>query len=67
MAKKATPTRPEGWKFAGRCGDFHSWHAGKNDYRVTDGAQGEVVATRSQFGDAFSKATHLWECRKAGL
>jgi hypothetical protein len=67
MAKKAIPTRPEGWKFAGSTGDFHSWHAGKNDYRITDGAHGEVVATRNQFGLAFHEAARLWECRKAGL
>ncbi|MEY5098206.1 MAG: hypothetical protein RJA36_925 [Pseudomonadota bacterium] len=67
MAKKTTPTRTEGWKFAGACGDFHVWHAGKNDYRITDGANGEVVATRDQFGLAHSKARHLSDCRKAGL
>lgn len=49
-------SRPEGWKFAGRAGDFHVWHAGKNDYRITDGAAGDVIATRTQFGLAHERA-----------
>lgn len=54
--KKLAPTRTEGWKFAGAAGKFTVWHAGKNDYRVTDGAQGEVVAHRQQFGLAHAFA-----------
>lgn len=59
MAKQPIPARAEGWKFAGRNGKYHVWHAGKNDYRVTDGAQGETVATRDQFGLAHAEASRL--------
>lgn len=59
-------TRPEGWKFAGRAGDFNVWHAGKNDYRVTDGAQGEVIGQRDQFGLAWQFAMRQDGLRKSG-
>lgn len=63
--KKPIPTRTDGWKFAGRAGDFNIWHAGKNDYRITDGAQGEVVDQRQQFGLAHARARHLDDARKS--
>lgn len=57
MAKKPTPTHPQGWKFAGACGDHIVWHAGKNDYRITfDGA---IYGICEQFGLAHAKARHL--------
>jgi hypothetical protein len=59
MAKKQIPMRAEGWKFAGRSGAFHVWHAGKNDYRITKGAIGEVVAKKDQFGLAHAEARRL--------
>jgi hypothetical protein len=64
MAKKI-PQRAEGWKFAGAAGHFTVWHAGKNDYRITDGADGEVIATRQQFGEAHSFARHRSDCARA--
>ncbi|WP_175660558.1 hypothetical protein [Burkholderia ambifaria] len=60
-AKKEIPQRAEGWRFAGAAGRFTVWHAGKNDYRVTDGAQGEVVGTRDQFGLAHALASRLYD------
>lgn len=57
MAKKI-PQRAEGWKFAGAAGRFAVWHAGKNDYRITDGHDGEVIANREQFGLAHAFARH---------
>ena len=60
MAKKQIPARAEGWKFNGRAGIFHVWHAGKNDYRVTAGAAGAVIATRDQFGLAYSYASRQY-------
>ena len=65
MAKKI-PQRAEGWKFAGAAGRFTVWHAGKNDYRVTDGADGEVIASRQQFGEAYSFASHRYDVARAG-
>lgn len=63
MAKaNSIPNRPEGWKFAGRAGAFHVWHAGKNDYRITDGAKGEVIAHRDQFGLAHAYARFAHDC-----
>ncbi|KWC67219.1 hypothetical protein [Burkholderia ubonensis] len=58
---KEIPQRVEGWRFAGAAGRFTVWHAGKNDYRVTDGAQGEVVGTRDQFGLAHALARRLYD------
>lgn len=52
MAKRTVPTHPQGWKYAGGCGAFSSWHVGKNDYRVTD-PSGKVIRGFEQFGDAF--------------
>jgi hypothetical protein len=43
MAKQI-PQRAEGWKFAGAAGRFAVWHAGKNDYRITVGHDGAVIA-----------------------
>ena len=63
-AKKPLPSRPEGWKFAGSIGVFHVWHAGKMDYRVTDGADGEVLAHRSQLGLAHDYARYAYDCAK---
>jgi len=63
-AKKPLPTRPEGWAYAGRAGVFHVWHAGKNDYRITEGAQGEVIAHRDQFGLAHAYARFAHDCAK---
>ncbi|KVA01030.1 hypothetical protein WI40_00610 [Burkholderia ubonensis] len=60
-AKKEIPQRAEGWRFAGAAGRFTVWHAGKSDYRVTDGAQGEVVGTRDQFGLAHALARRLYD------
>jgi hypothetical protein len=60
MAKQI-PQRAEGWKFAGAAGRFTVWHAGKNDYRITDGAQGEVIAQRQQLGLAHSFASHSYD------
>lgn len=58
---KEIPQRVEGWRFAGAAGRFTVWHAGKNDYRVTDGAQGEVVGNRDQFGLAHALAGRLYD------
>ncbi|MBR7996741.1 hypothetical protein KDX08_30270 [Burkholderia cenocepacia] len=57
----AIPQRAEGWRFSGAAGRFTVWHAGKNDYRVTDSAQGEVVGTRDQFGLAHALARRLYD------
>ena len=54
---KPVPVHPEGWKFAGACGDHLVWHVGKNDYRIT--YQGDVCATAEQFGRAHAKARQL--------
>lgn len=59
MARKV-PQHPEGWKFKGSAGRFTVWHAGKNDYRVTEGAEGPVIATRDQFGSAYAYASHQY-------
>ena len=56
IMKKQIPTRAEGWKYAGAAGRFTVWHAGKCDYRITDGIEGEVIAARQQFGQAHSFA-----------
>lgn len=61
---KQTPQRAEGWKFAGRAGAFHVWHVGKNDYRISNGPQGEVVAHRKQFGLAHAYARWASDCAK---
>lgn len=66
MSRLTIPTRPEGWKFAGRAGDFHVWHAGKNDYRITDGATGDPIERRDQYGLAWSSACRKDDARKAG-
>ncbi|MGU7882137.1 hypothetical protein ACV22Y_19965 [Burkholderia sp. AW50-3] len=58
---KEIPQRAEGWRFAGAAGRFTVWHAGKNDYRVTDGAQGEVVGSRDQFGLAHALASRRYD------
>ncbi|WP_146230197.1 hypothetical protein [Burkholderia vietnamiensis] len=58
---KEIPQRAEGWRFAGAAGRFTVWHAGKNDYRVTDGAQGEIVGNRDQFGLAHALASRLYD------
>ena len=65
MAKRPVPVRPEGWKFAGRAGDFHVWHAGKNDYRITDGAQGGVLAAREHFGLAHEFVRRQYDLRRS--
>jgi hypothetical protein len=57
MTKRLIPTHPEGWKFAGSCGDHIVWHAGKNDYRITYG--GDVYGTAEQLGIAHAKARQL--------
>lgn len=57
MTKRAMPVHPQGWKFAGSCGDHIVWHAGKNDYRITYG--GDVYGTADQFGIAHAKARQL--------
>ena len=44
------------WINKGRVGQFNVWHAGKNHYVVTDGADGPVIAERTQFGSAFTLA-----------
>lgn len=67
MKKATIPTHPEGWKFAGACGDHIVWHAGKNDYRIT--YEGDVYGTSEQFGLAHAKARRLeaewqWEMRQ---
>lgn len=59
------PQHPQGWKFAGRAGEFIVWHAGKNDYRVTRGAAPQVIAQREQFGEAHTCARRLWDTCKA--
>lgn len=53
---KQIPQRVEGWKFAGGAGKYTVWHAGKNDYRITNGADGEVIAQRDLFGLAHAFA-----------
>ncbi|WGS44257.1 hypothetical protein LFL97_27030 [Burkholderia sp. JSH-S8] len=64
---KAIPQRAEGWRFAGSAGRFHVWHAGKNDYRLTDGAQGPVTRTSDQFGIAYACATRLYDLDRLGI
>jgi len=46
------------WKHKGSDGRFHVWHAGKNLYYVTDGKDGIIVNCCTQFGTAFSSASH---------
>jgi len=55
MAKQILQ-RAEGWKFAGANGKWTVWHAGKNDYRVTEGHDGAVFGQREQFSDAHKLA-----------
>lgn len=64
MAREV-PKRAEGWKFAGAAGEFNVWHAGKNDYRITDGAQGPVIGARQQFGEAHAFARRQDALRRA--
>lgn len=64
MAKQPIPAHPEGWKFVGACGNYRVWHAGKNDYRVTQPFDDAVVARYSQFNPAFTKAGHLHKVEK---
>lgn len=59
MAKKQIPQRAEGWAPKGGAGQFKVWHAGKNDYRITKGFDGAVIATRDQFGLAHAEARRL--------
>ncbi|WP_038777174.1 hypothetical protein [Burkholderia pseudomallei] len=59
MAKQI-PQRAEGWKFKGAAGRFAVWHAGKNDYRITEGHGGDVIATRDQFGLAYAEASRRY-------
>ncbi|KVS62695.1 hypothetical protein [Burkholderia cepacia] len=66
-AKKEIPQRAEGWRFAGAAGRFHVWHAGKNDYRMTDGAQGPVTRTSDQFGTAYACAARLYDLDRLGI
>jgi hypothetical protein len=61
MSKKQIPQHPDGWKFKGGAGRFKVWHAGKNDYRVTDDWTGPEVANREQFGEAWSFACRRYE------
>ena len=56
MAKQI-PIRAEGWKYKGSDGKWTVWHAGKNDYRVTDGPEGEVFGVCEQLGPAVSFAS----------
>lgn len=63
--KRQVPQRAEGWKFAGAAGRFTVWHAGKNDYRITDGADGGVIAKRDQFGLAHSFARQRSDAARA--
>ncbi|MFP3502073.1 hypothetical protein [Burkholderia sp. SIMBA_062] len=63
----AIPQRAEGWRFAGAAGRFTVWHAGKNDYCVTDGAQGATVGTRDQFGLAHALAGRLYDLDRLGV
>lgn len=65
MKKQTPPTRNEGWKFRCRAGQYHVWQAGKNDYRITDGQHGPVVANRDQHGTAFSFAMAQDEMRRS--
>lgn len=65
MSIKQTPIRPEGWRFAGSSGDFKVWHVGKNDYRITDGALGDVAAREDQFGTAHSLARRADDVRRS--
>jgi len=67
LKAKAIPQRTEGWRFAGAAGRFHVWHAGKNDYRVTDGGQGAVIRTSDQFGIAYARAAHLYDLDRLGV
>lgn len=62
MAHKI-PKHPEGWKFRGGAGQHYVWHAGKNDYRVTD-PHGTVVRTEDQFNPAFLHACRLHDMSK---
>lgn len=59
MKANQIPKRAEGWIFQGSAGNFIVWRAGKNDYRITKGARGEVIATRDQYGLAFAEACRL--------
>lgn len=52
------------WINKGRAGNFNVWHVGKNQYVVTDGVDGEVVAERSQFGLAFTFARQAHEIQE---
>ncbi|HDR8989958.1 TPA: hypothetical protein QDA93_002569 [Burkholderia vietnamiensis] len=60
-AKNEIPQRAEGWRFAGAAGRFTVWYAGKNDYRVTDGADGAIAGARDQFGLAHALARRLYD------
>lgn len=64
MAKRSVPTHPQGWKYAGGCGQFSSWHVGKNDYRVT-APNGDECGRFEQFSDAFHHAVRQYNLVKA--
>lgn len=70
-ARKActVPVRADdlSWRFKGSVGQFHVWHAGYLDYRVTDGAQGPVVRQKQQFGEAWSDATRRYDVVRLGV
>ncbi len=61
---KAVPQRAEGWKFVGAAGRFTVWHAGKNDYRVTEKPNGPVIATHTQFGLSHAYARQQYEAMR---
>lgn len=47
------------WIFKGSAGRFHVYRVERMTYFITDGAQGEVVAVRVNFGTAWSYAMRL--------
>ena len=46
------------WKLKGADGRFQVWHAGKNLYYIVDSKDDRVVGCCTQFGTAFSRASH---------
>lgn len=57
MAKQV-PQHPDGFKYAGAAGTFRVWHAGKNDYRVTN-LGGNEINRLEQFGLAHAYARRM--------
>ena len=59
MSRRPVPTHPQGWPYKGGAGQYHVWHAGKNDYRITRGSDPQPLRQLTQFGLAHAEARRM--------